>query len=87
MHDLSFLIFQKYISLVLIGISPRIHMFSGSHVLCFWYFHIFLHIRSGIDTIKCHTRKHDIQESQEVSPFPADDNVAAMNRERTDHLA
>ena len=27
------------------------------------------------------TRKHHIQESQEVSPFPADDQKAAMNRQ------
>ena len=26
-------------------------------------------------------RKHQIQESQEVSPFPADDHKAAMNRQ------
>ena len=29
---------------------------------------------------KTHTRKHHIQESQEVSPFPADDHKAARNR-------
>ena len=27
------------------------------------------------------TRKHHIQESQEVSPFPAGDHKAAMNRQ------
>ena len=28
-------------------------------------------------------RKHHTQESQEVSPFPADDNKAAMNRQES----
>ena len=29
------------------------------------------------------TRKHHKQESQEVSPFPADDHKAAMNRQES----
>ena len=29
------------------------------------------------------TRKHHIQESQEVSPFPAGDHKAAMNRQES----
>ena len=50
-------------------------------------------VGSGIDKIKYtpdpghhmgkwqNTKKHHIQESQEVSPFPAGDHKAAMNRQ------
>ena len=34
------------------------------------------------NTIQENTRKHNIQESQEASPFPVGDHKAAKNRQR-----